>query len=472
MQSVVRTLICFIFTAVASLPAANVTLSWDSSPDPSVTGYHLYYGVASRAYTNKVTVGKVTTASVSGLQAGVTYYFAATAFNSANLESDYSNEVAYQIPAVVDVPCSLDFANLTQPYDGEPKQPTVLTSPAGVPVNITYDGKTTPPNAVGSYTCVAVPAVPGYSGAVTNIFVITKGLAAVTLSGLTRTYTSSGSPVEVTTSPAGLTTTVTYNGKTAVPTLPGSYKVICNVAHANYQGGATNTLVISKAYAPVTLSGLVQTYNGTARKAVATTTPAGYNVKITYAGKTYAPTNAGTYAVVATVSSQTHQGSASGALVVNRASASMSLAGLVQEYDGKPKSVSVTTTPTELPTVVTYDGLSQPPTSAGRYTVVASVNTQNYSGSVTGTLTIGDGGGVTPVPAAPANLRVVELSWGDHEADTVVYQSKDLITWEVAATVPAGANSLLLQQAEGPNFFQVVPLGSTQAVPSSLRTPR
>jgi hypothetical protein len=44
-------------------------------------------------------VGNVTRATVNGLQAGLTYYFAVTATNSAGLESDYSNEVSTSIPS-------------------------------------------------------------------------------------------------------------------------------------------------------------------------------------------------------------------------------------------------------------------------------------------------------------------------------------------------------------------------------------
>ena len=76
----------------------SVTLAWDRSPDADVTGYRLYYGVASGAYTNVTDVGNVDTATLGGLKAGVTYYFAATAYDGSGLESDFSNEVSYTVP--------------------------------------------------------------------------------------------------------------------------------------------------------------------------------------------------------------------------------------------------------------------------------------------------------------------------------------------------------------------------------------
>lgn len=81
-----------------SLPTASVVLAWDASPDASVSGYRLYYGVASRTYTNTVDVGNVLTGVISNLVPGVTYYFAATAYATNGLESDFSNEVGYTVP--------------------------------------------------------------------------------------------------------------------------------------------------------------------------------------------------------------------------------------------------------------------------------------------------------------------------------------------------------------------------------------
>ena len=79
-------------------PTASVTLA---SPSPEVTGYRIYYGVASRSYTNTVTVGNQFTCTVSNLLPGVTYYFAATAYDGSGLESDFSNEVSYLVPSTL-----------------------------------------------------------------------------------------------------------------------------------------------------------------------------------------------------------------------------------------------------------------------------------------------------------------------------------------------------------------------------------
>lgn len=75
---------------------ARVTLEWDKCSHPLIQGYRIYYGTASGIYTDQVEVSGVnnTTATVTGLQLGTTYYFAATSFTRTR-ESDYSQEIDY-----------------------------------------------------------------------------------------------------------------------------------------------------------------------------------------------------------------------------------------------------------------------------------------------------------------------------------------------------------------------------------------
>jgi endo-1,4-beta-xylanase len=71
--------------------------------------------------------------------------------------------------------------------------------------------------------------------------------------------------------------------------------------------------------ATVTLSNLVQVYDGTPRAVTASTSPAGLVVRVTYDGGTVPPVAPGTYAVEATIESEDFAGSASGTLVVSAA---------------------------------------------------------------------------------------------------------------------------------------------------------
>jgi hypothetical protein len=76
----------------------QVALAWEPSPCDCLVGYTVYYGSQSGVYTNRIWFDNVTNATITGLSAGVVYYFAATATDSEGLESDFSNEVTYSVP--------------------------------------------------------------------------------------------------------------------------------------------------------------------------------------------------------------------------------------------------------------------------------------------------------------------------------------------------------------------------------------
>jgi hypothetical protein len=78
--------------------AGSVALAWNRSTDPIVTGYNVYYGGASGAYTNEVSAGNATNTTISGLIQGITYYFAATTYAASGMESSFSSEVSFTVP--------------------------------------------------------------------------------------------------------------------------------------------------------------------------------------------------------------------------------------------------------------------------------------------------------------------------------------------------------------------------------------
>jgi hypothetical protein len=78
--------------------AQNVTLAWDASPDPSVVGYYMNYGLVSGTYSSIVDLGNTTSVSIPGLVEGTTYFFSATAYDALGQRSDFSNEITYTIP--------------------------------------------------------------------------------------------------------------------------------------------------------------------------------------------------------------------------------------------------------------------------------------------------------------------------------------------------------------------------------------
>ena len=178
------------------------------------------------------------------------------------------------------------------------------------------------------------------------------------------------------------------------PTAAGTFDFTVRVADSDDVTGETDeaeqplSLTIAPGEATITLLDLAQTFNGSPRAVTATTVPAGLDVAITYDGSSVPPLDAGTYAVLAVIADPNYTGSASGILTVQAAVAEVVLGELVQTYDGQPKSVTVTTQPAGLTAAVTYDGSATLPVDAGTYSVSATLQERNYTGSATGVLTI------------------------------------------------------------------------------------
>lgn len=215
---------------------------------------------------------------------------------------------------------TLTGATLSQTYTGASRIVTATTSPSGLPTAITYGGLATPPVNAGSYAVVATINHAMYQGTVSGTLVVAKASASVTLTSLAQTYNGTPRVVAGTTSPSSLPLTITYNGSTNAPTNAGSYTVVGTINHTNYQGSATNTLVVAKAVGSVTLSNLTQVYTGGPRPATITTAPAGLSTAVTYNGIASAPISAGTYTVSASLNEINYQGSTSGTHVIEKAS--------------------------------------------------------------------------------------------------------------------------------------------------------
>ena len=90
-------LIAFLVLGYSSYSVNSIVLAWDGNPENDLAGYIVYYGAASRNYTNAVNVWNFTTNEVSGLVDGATYFFAVTAYNTNGLKSEFSDEVSYSV---------------------------------------------------------------------------------------------------------------------------------------------------------------------------------------------------------------------------------------------------------------------------------------------------------------------------------------------------------------------------------------
>jgi hypothetical protein len=218
MRAALLTVMMGVFTALtplASEATGTVTLAWDASTSTNViANYKVYYGVATGTYTNSVSAGTATTASVPNLVEGATYYFAATATDTDGLESSYSTEVSTLIPIrLTNQPPTLNaLANVT--IDENASQQTVSLS--GITSGAANESQTLTVTASSSNTgLIPTPTVtytsPGATGSIRFTPVAYASGSAV----ITVTVNDGGATNNV----FSRTFTVTVNSVNQAPTL-------------------------------------------------------------------------------------------------------------------------------------------------------------------------------------------------------------------------------------------------------------
>jgi hypothetical protein len=142
-------------------------------------------------------------------------------------------------------------------------------------------------------------------------------------------------------------------------------------------------------------------------------------------------------------------------LTVNKSSATITLAGLSQTYNGQPRRVTPTTVPGGLNVDVTYAGAADVPVAAGSYPVVATVNDPNDATGRTkaGTLVVAKGSQTITFPAPSA------LHYGDADVNLTASASSGL-TVNYVSSNPAVATIV------NDNQLHVVGAGSVKVTAS------
>jgi hypothetical protein len=104
------TTLMLAWTAAAG--AQQLTLAWDASASSAVAGYRLYYGTNTRSYQFVTNSCLMLTQAVVLPHRG-RWFFAATAYDTNGLESDFSSEVSWESKPAPPVMAGKTWVRLT-----------------------------------------------------------------------------------------------------------------------------------------------------------------------------------------------------------------------------------------------------------------------------------------------------------------------------------------------------------------------
>jgi pectate lyase len=385
-------------------------------------------------------------------------------------------------------PATVTLGDLSQTYDGTAKAASATTAPGGLAVELTYDGSPNAPVSAGSYAVSATVNDPIYAGETAGTFVIAKANPVITWSAPADIVYGTPLAAAQLNATASVPGTFTYSpaiGTVLNAGVAQTLSVTFTPADASDFTGASASvaLTVNKAPAGVALTGLDHTYDGSPKGAVATTTPAGLAVALTYNGAVAAPAGAGSYSVLGTISDANYFGSASGTLVIAKATPVVSWNAPADVVYGTALSATQLNASANVPGGFTYtpaagtvlnagaaqmlsvaftpaDGANYNPTGAATTLTVtkaaASVAFGNlnqiYDGSpksVTATTTpVGlavsvsyNGAGAAPTAAGSYGVQatVDDTNYTGSAADTlVVAKATPLINWSAPASIVYG----------------------------------
>ena len=241
----------FVLTGIGH--SANVSLAWNANSEPNIAGYKVYYGTTSHVYDWVLDVGKVTTFTVTGLTAGLTYYFVVTTYDTSNLESAYSNQVSTSTCTYSISPPSESFT--ASGGTGTVSVSTQSTCPWTASNNTSWmtinSGSNGTGNGTASYSIAANTDSSSRTASTTiarSTFTVTQAGSSITTYAITASAGSGG-----TISPSG-NVTVNRGTNRAFTITPNSGYSISGVTVDGSSVGAVGTYTFSNVTANHTIS--------------------------------------------------------------------------------------------------------------------------------------------------------------------------------------------------------------------------
>ena len=378
--------------------ADTLTLEWDPNPEPEVTGYIVFVGVQSGNYTINVDVGNVTTYAFNTALPGTRYYFAVKAY-SDTLQSPYSQEVTGLSNAV---PTLTNPGNRT----GDVGVSTTLQLQGADALGdaLTYSATGLPPGLLLTQNLGLISGVPTTAGTFNIVATVSDGVLSASQS-FTWTIRPANQP-PVLTSPGNLT-----NDAGTALTL---------------QLQATDT------------AGQTLTFSATGLPPGLTLTPSTGRI-------TGTPTTVGTYNVTATVSDGSLSASRSFTWTIRPANVApvltnpgnrtsnvnqaTSLQLVATDTAGQTLTFSATGLPAGLTLTPSTGLIAGTPTTAGTFSVTASVSDGSLSASQSFTWTVN----AAPVLTNPGNQATdvnsstaLQLQASDTAGQTLTFSATGL----------------------------------------------
>lgn len=212
---------------------------------------------------------------------------------------------------------------------------------------------------------------------------VNKGSASLAFSNLSQVYTGFPLSPTVTTTPAGLSISLTLSGTTGGKINTGSYPAVAGITdpHWNFTP-ISATFTITQATAIISASSATVNYDGLTHSIVATTTPSVPGLAYLYNGSASEPSAIGAYSVDITLVNSNYQASpVNVTLNIVSNPAIIFISDTTKVYNGSPQAVTVTSS-------WPYSLTGSPQTNAGQYVVQADINDGIHSGSATATMTI------------------------------------------------------------------------------------
>ncbi|MDQ0289312.1 MBG domain-containing protein [Oligosphaera ethanolica] len=202
----------------------------------------------------------------SGEQVGAPIAAGTYAVTASIDDTNYQGEAETEL-VINKATATISFAGTNVTYNGTAKAPTTTTEPAGLKVDMLYNGAADMPINAGTYAVTASIDDTNYQGEAETVLVINKATATISFADLEVTYDGTAKAPTVTTVPAGRKVDMLYNGAASEPINAGTYAVTASIDDTNYQGAGTADFEIKKAKPTITWPTPLSINEGTALSA-------------------------------------------------------------------------------------------------------------------------------------------------------------------------------------------------------------